>query len=247
MSDVVSKKTLEFAINARKCITIKELGECFQALLAPYGVTASSAWAVIGGDSKIGRGFGEWPAEWARHYADNKYFDVDPIFASLLKGNDAGYWDEQLAGYPLSAEGKKVMEDASQHGYSDGYSRLIPTLNGSYYLVSLYGKRLDRDPYVRAMFDLASTKFVHEGVLLLNRRVGSPIRGFDLTQRQLEVLQLKAAGKTDKEAADALGVSIKAIEGHLTKIRKLLKARSTSQAISIARGKGLIKNSLTTK
>lgn len=243
----IAEQTFEFAKKARECSTVPELAACFQNLLRPYGVVASSAWAVIGGDSKISRGFGEWPADWARHYKQNKYFEVDPIFAALLKGHDAGYWDEQIADYPITAEGQKVMDEAREFGYADGYSRLIPTLNGSYYLVSLYGEKLDRSPDVRVMFDLASMRFVHEGVLLLNRRVGQPLKDHDLTKRQIEVLQHKADDQTDKDTADLLGISVKAVEGHLTKIRKQYKVRSTSQAISIARGKGLISRSFTAK
>ncbi|MFC7291312.1 helix-turn-helix transcriptional regulator [Hirschia litorea] len=247
MPNTIAEETFSFAKKAKECVTVPELARCFQDLIQPYGVVASSAWAVIGGDSKIRRGFGEWPAEWARHYAQNNYFDSDPIFAALLKGHDAGYWDEQLADFPTDEAGERVMADARRFGYADGYSRLVPTLNGSYYLVSLYGQKIDRSPDVRIMFDFASTRFVQEGALLLNRRVGVPLKDHDLTPRQLEVLQYKAEGRTDKEAAELLSISVKAVEGHLTKIRKQLDARSTSQAISIARGKGMISRTIKTK
>ncbi|ACT58479.1 helix-turn-helix transcriptional regulator [Hirschia baltica] len=247
VSDNIANSLFVFAREAKECTDVPALGRLFQDLVAPYGVTASSAWAVIGGDVKLSRGFGEWPKVWARHYADQRYFEVDPVFESLLKGFDAGYWDELVSNLPVSQAGLKVMEDAAAHGYADGYSRLIPTLNGSYYLVSLYGKTLVRDPNVRILFDLASIKFVHEGVMLLNRRVGTPLKDHDLTKRQIEVLQAKANGQTDKQTADRLGVSVKAVEGHLTKIRKQMNARTTSQAIGLARGKGLIPRSYNSK
>ncbi len=240
MPNKIAEETFAFAKNAKECETIPELARCFQELLTPYGVVASSAWAVTGGDSKIRRGFGEWPAEWARHYAQNNYFDADPIFSSLLKGREGGYWDEQLADFPMDAAGKQVMADAKSFGYPDGYSRLIPTLNGSLYLVSLYGQKIERSADVRIMFDFASTRFVQEGAFLLNRRVGVPLKNHELTSRQLEVLRYKAEGRTDKETAELLYITVKAVEGHLAKVRKQLDARSTSQAISIARGKGMI-------
>ncbi|WP_018998305.1 helix-turn-helix transcriptional regulator [Hirschia maritima] len=247
MSNLIAEKTFKFAQQASNCMDVPELGRCFQELVKPHGVVASSAWAVIGGDAKLSRGFGEWPREWARYYREKRYFEVDPVFAALIKGNDAGYWDEQIAHSIMTKEAQQVMDDAKKFGYSDGYSRLIPTLNGSYYLVSLYGNELDRDPDVRIMFDLASTKFVQEGVLLLNRRVGKPLRDHDLTARQIEVLQSKADGNTDRSTADQLGISVKAVEAHLTNIRKQFSARSTSQAITMAREKGLISSTFSKK
>lgn len=67
-------------------------------------------------------------------------------------------------------------------------------------------------------------------------------KGFALTlsQRQREVLQLVAEGKSIKEVAAVLEVSIKTVEFHKTRIMKQLRIRSAAQLTKYAISNGLI-------
>lgn len=67
-------------------------------------------------------------------------------------------------------------------------------------------------------------------------------KGFALTlsQRQREVLQLVAEGKSIKEVAAILEVSIKTVEFHKTRLMKQLKIRSAAQLTKYAISNGLI-------
>jgi DNA-binding CsgD family transcriptional regulator len=233
--------TFEFAKSAKECGDVIKLAKTFGALLRPYGVTNSSAWAVVGGDPKVEKGFGEWPREWARKYNDRRYFDIDPVLRSLLAGGLQGYWDEILENTVKQDDDDIVMKDAAAHGFPDGYSLLIATPGGAVYLVSLYGKKLDRSPDTRLLFEMSSFVFVHEGVRLLHRNVGFRPKLFDLTKRQVEALSYKAQNLTDAETATKMGVSVKTVEGLLEKARKTLRVSRTSQAIMVAKEKGVIK------
>lgn len=66
--------------------------------------------------------------------------------------------------------------------------------------------------------------------------------GFDhaLSQRQREVLQLVAEGKSIKEVAAVLNVSIKTVEFHKTRIMRQLGMRSAAQLTKYAIANGLI-------
>jgi DNA-binding NarL/FixJ family response regulator len=55
-----------------------------------------------------------------------------------------------------------------------------------------------------------------------------------LTLRQIQVLKLLAQGKSNKEVASALGISIRTVEAHRYQIMARLKARSLSELVLFA-------------
>jgi len=60
----------------------------------------------------------------------------------------------------------------------------------------------------------------------------------DLTEREMEVLQAAAQGKTSKEIAFALGISERTIKAHLGSIYQKLGVDSRAAAIAAAAGRG---------
>lgn len=61
-----------------------------------------------------------------------------------------------------------------------------------------------------------------------------------LTPRERQVLQLLAEGKTAKEMAELLGISIKTIESHRTRIKEKLDIHETAGLVRYAIRQGLI-------
>src|SRR5438046_7548319 len=61
-----------------------------------------------------------------------------------------------------------------------------------------------------------------------------------LTPREREVLQLVAEGKTTKEVAKLLGISVKTAESHRTRILKKLDTPNTAGIVRYAIRRGLI-------
>jgi DNA-binding NarL/FixJ family response regulator len=62
-----------------------------------------------------------------------------------------------------------------------------------------------------------------------------------LTERQLELLEMVASGKTYKEAGEALGLTERTVKYHMGRIVELLQLSSRAQVIAYAARKGLIK------
>jgi len=61
-----------------------------------------------------------------------------------------------------------------------------------------------------------------------------------LTPREREVLQLIAEGKTTKDIAGLLGLSVKTIESHRTRLMEKLDIRQTAGLVRYAIRRGLI-------
>lgn len=60
-----------------------------------------------------------------------------------------------------------------------------------------------------------------------------------LTERQLEVLKLISLGKTNREIAEALHLSANTVKVHITAIMQILQTTNRTEAVIVAREKGL--------
>ncbi len=61
-----------------------------------------------------------------------------------------------------------------------------------------------------------------------------------MSERELEVLQLIAAGKTNRQIATELFVSVGTVKTHINNVYRKLDAHSRTQAVARARGLNLI-------
>jgi DNA-binding NarL/FixJ family response regulator len=62
----------------------------------------------------------------------------------------------------------------------------------------------------------------------------------ELTQRQIEILQLIAEGKANKEVAVILNLAVKTVEFHKTRIMQVLGLKTTSELTKYAISHGII-------
>ncbi len=68
----------------------------------------------------------------------------------------------------------------------------------------------------------------------------APAEWRDLTPREREIVQLVAEGRSSKEVAAMLGISIKTVESHRTNVMRKLRIRSVSQLVRYAVRNGLV-------
>jgi DNA-binding NarL/FixJ family response regulator len=66
------------------------------------------------------------------------------------------------------------------------------------------------------------------------RRIAEPGNGHEVTPREREIIQLLAEGKSNKEAAATLGVSVKTIEAHRANVMRKLRLRSATDLVRYA-------------
>jgi DNA-binding NarL/FixJ family response regulator len=88
----------------------------------------------------------------------------------------------------------------------------------------------------KTFFTPKVARLVLDGYLGRNQRESTDEEGvsFPLTHRQIEILQLLAEGKSTKEVASALGVSVKTAETHRANIMRRLDCHSVTELVRYA-------------
>lgn len=76
------------------------------------------------------------------------------------------------------------------------------------------------------------------------RQIGLRAKAAQLTSREMEVLQLIAEGKGNKQTAAALGIGIKTVEKHREHVMKKLDIHDTAGLTRYAIGAGIIESSV---
>ena len=98
--------------------------------------------------------------------------------------------------------------------------------------------RKDADPEIL----LAAIRAVARGKIFLDPSVtGRVLPGADdLTRRELEVLRLLAAGRSNKEIANTLAIGDETVKTHVTNVLGKLQAENRAQAVAFALKRGLV-------
>jgi two-component system NarL family response regulator len=92
---------------------------------------------------------------------------------------------------------------------------------------------------------IQAIRTVHRGRRYIPAQVGSRIAEYlprlDISLREIEVLQLIAAGLRNKEIASRLGVTESTVNSHMKNILEKLDATDRTQAVTIALRRGIIR------
>ena len=92
----------------------------------------------------------------------------------------------------------------------------------------------------RPFFTSVIARMVLQGFLKLRDTEAASAQGDPLSGREREIIQLLAEGKSNKEVAVALGISVKTAETHRANIMRKLDLHSTSDLVHYAVRNGII-------
>jgi DNA-binding NarL/FixJ family response regulator len=163
----------------------------------------------------------------------NPHVILMDIMMSGMNGLEATRWiKEQNDRIKIIIVSSEISKDFVSKGIKCGIDGYLP-------------KDVDKETLIEAIrtvnrgekyFNQAITSLVFEDFYNIengerkNKRSISP----DLTKRENEVLEQIASGKSNREAADALSISIKTIETHKTNILEKLGLKNTAELVRYA-------------
>lgn len=188
-----------------------------------------------------------YPVGWLFQYLRKGFYRFDPLITHCQTHNLGLVWStapQEWANF--SAESQDIAAAARREGWAGGVAIPIPAVpcRGSFVLVSK--KPLES---IASQVDVAmavgATIGLHIHDALLEIALDKSFSTLDrsqlyLTNIEKDILQWTADGMPGKQVAAQLGISPKAVERHLEKVRERLKAPNRAKMMVMGVALGLI-------
>jgi DNA-binding CsgD family transcriptional regulator len=186
------------------------------------------------------QGYASYGQAWKRHYIEHKLHHVDPTIHRAALSIRPVDWSS----FARDAKFHAVFRSADDFGIStQGITVPIRGPYGDRGLLSVTAsisaadwKRLS--PEIVGELQTAAVH-LHDAVMRAGLLV-PPLARPSLSSREREVLQWVAAGKSQQDIGDILGISSRTVEVHLRSAREKLGALTTAQAVGRAIGLRLV-------
>lgn len=199
-----------------------------------------AAYAGVNPIAQTVHGFVNYPDEWQQRYVDQHFQHKDPTLLAASRSIAPVDW-KRLRG---EGEFDTIFREAHDFGISE--QGLTIPVRGPFGDIGLFSvtrncsEREWRLLKTSILSDLqAAAVHLHDHVV----RSHDMVRKFThpaLSQREIDVLQWIAAGKTQQDVGDILSISSRTVEVHLRSSRTKLGALTTAQAVGRAISLGMI-------
>ncbi|MEQ3746090.1 MAG: LuxR family transcriptional regulator [Henriciella sp.] len=177
-----------------------------------------------------------WPAELQKRRQDQYAILHDPIARTALRSKRPFRWIDAIK--DANSKGKQIVGMTRDYGIRDGYMFPFHALDSVSGGVSLGGDDLHVGPEDLAEIELV----VHNAYSRLEQLLGPfPYQLIaDLSPRECEVVQFAAAGKTNLEIAEILGIQMDTVKKTLKRACEKLGATNRAHAVANAIAKNVI-------
>jgi DNA-binding CsgD family transcriptional regulator len=181
-----------------------------------------------------------YPEPWKEHYQRHALHYRDPALLHAQRSQAPVRWD-RLVNDPLYP---KMFNEAHDFGIPDtGVTIPVRGPYGDKGMLSVT-RKMQGDAWCRHLAHIlpslqTEAALIHDAVMQQGA-VMRVIRAPSLSEREIEILQWSAAGKTQSDIADILSISARTVEVHMRSARTKLGALTTAQAVARAVGMGMI-------
>jgi DNA-binding CsgD family transcriptional regulator len=214
----------------------------FQRTIGSLGFTASACGAWVGaGTQRATRFFFiDWPQDWHDLYMSRGWLAQDFIVAEACRRMAPFCWDDVRAERVLSSAEEEVHAAARAYGWTDVFAVPVHGPAGYQGLVTMASKaRGSLSPQDKAALHVMALT-IHErcrSAVGFGNLDGPPVK---LSKRELESMQWVAAGKTDWEISQLLGVTAATVHFHVERAKKKLDTKTRAQAVALLVLYGLV-------
>ena len=185
-------------------------------------------------------GYVNYPDAWKNHYVENGLYRKDPTLHRASRSIAPVDWRR----LERDVEFHRVFRDAHDFGITDrGLTIPVRGPYGDTGMLSVTRSctEAEWDSLTKNVLTELQSVAVHiHDTVMRSDVVSRALRYPALSTREKEILQWVAAGKSQQDIGDILGISHRTVEVHLRSGREKLYALTTPQAIGRAIGLGLI-------
>jgi len=230
-------KAFDFIDRVNQITEVDQLVAEFDQLLRNFGFIAFCVGNPIAPKLELQERIlvATWPEEWAKLWVDRNYVASDPVVYQLLQQPIPFRWrDVRKRATGLGAE---VMDSARDFQFYDGLGIPVRSASREIMGITMAGPQIDLSERETACIHLAAIYF--HARLEHFKGIGAATK-VQLTVRERDCLSWAAAGKTDGETAQILGIGVQTAKQHMKNVMFKLDAIHRAQAVAIAIHKGLI-------
>ena len=187
----------------------------------------------------LGAGHGvmrNYPDGWMKHYIENGFEHIDPVRRFGFRHVGPFIWDSLPLVMDLTATQKQCLNMGREAGLHNGAALCLRGVTGEVAGIggassSNQGKMTDLAMKQRlSMLNVISHQFYVVFCTLHDRKSHLNREEIELTQRELQVMRLMAAAKSDSVISDILKISTSAVHFHASNI---LRKFDTSHRITM--------------
>ncbi|MHA3915802.1 LuxR family transcriptional regulator [Halovulum sp. GXIMD14793] len=173
------------------------------------------------------------PIDWLRPYIRQKLYRVDPIPLHALRSEEPFFWDQIRDLTPLEPQHKEFLIQFEAAGLGDGLAIQVfgPGGRNGYFGLGISGPRPDSD--VISVYQCVCQTAHQKYCLSVRSRLPAPPR---LSERELEILEWVARGKSNSVIADIVGISAHTVDAYMRRV--FLKLGTTDRITAAIRGLG---------
>ncbi|MGX5843636.1 helix-turn-helix transcriptional regulator [Mesorhizobium sp. ArgA1] len=179
-----------------------------------------------------------WPEQWSERYFSKGYLYRDPTIRLVNSGTVPFLWSEIDHLCRVGPYGRRIMDEATEFGLSEGLTIPFATLEGRAVGFSIAGEKLDPDPHRLLAFQFGAACAFGCATMLADGKRN--LKTVHLSPRQRDVLRWASEGLTVNEIADRLNISRNTADTHLRSVRERLSVTNTVHAVAEAFRLGLI-------
>jgi LuxR family quorum sensing-dependent transcriptional regulator len=246
MSSAEYQRALDFIEAAEACANLTELRQTLAAALDKFGVPYFTLGAMLrerGGAPKFTTLIRGVTQEWSDYYWDQKCFNVDAAVHRAMQSAAPFAWSE-LEHQRLSRSSQRLFDEIRE-ALKIGGGLVIPVHDESGFagVIALHhddpGLSAQQTAALKliAIYGIECAKELHEAGL--GRTPASPAP-CPLSARQREILSYAAAGKSEADTGQILGIAGTTVRDHLERVRDVLGVRTKTQAVAVAVQRGWI-------
>lgn len=199
-----------------------------------------ASYCAINTVSDTVQGFANYPVEWIEHYMGNGLQNIDPTIALSSRSIAPVDWSR----FKNHAGFKDVFVNGRDFGITDrGLTVPIRGPYGECGLLSVTRDTSEREWNLlksQILTNLQTAAVTMHDAVMQSDTLASVLRRPTLSQREREVLQWTAAGKSQQDIGDILTISLRTVEVHLRSARAKLSALTTAQAVGRGISMGFI-------
>jgi len=186
------------------------------------------------------QGFANYPVAWIEHYMGNGLQNLDPTIGVSARSIAPVDWSK----FRNHAGFKDVFVNGRDFGITDrGLTVPIRGPYGECGLLSVTRDTSEREWGLlksKILGTLQTSAVTMHDAVMQSDTLAHVLRRPTLSDREAEVLQWTAAGKSQQDIGDILSISMRTVEVHLRSARSKLCALTTAQAVGRGISMGFI-------